>query len=247
MRSQEYIVLYYTMIDAFSRRLAMAGLVLVAGVAPVFADMDAPAGSVICRTNRTLVQSDGAWTLATAATTMPGGITISTNGTFRVNDGKTRLLQDGQVLRPDGNLLSPDGTIVPVIDHIAMAGSNVMVFRDGDGQPLTETFTLPDGSAINPDGSYTRSTERRSRLVDGQMVTLDGALIPGLDTIRFSNGKATVYKSGTLITLQAPNVIMGMYDGTRVSSDGLVTLPDGSIEQLTEGQIITVGGVRPDW
>jgi hypothetical protein len=40
---------------------------------------------------------------------------------------------------------------------------------------------------------------------------------------------------------------MGMYDGTRVRGDGLVTFPDGSTTQLADGQIITLAGVRADW
>jgi hypothetical protein len=178
---------------------------------------------------------------------MAGGIKVSTNGTFQVNAGKPRLLEDGQVLRPDGNLLNPDGSIVPVVDHIAMSGAAVTVFKDGVGTALSDPLTLPDGSVISPDGSYTRPGGRRSRLLDGQMLTLDGTLISGLDTIRFSNGKVVVYKAGSLLPLSSPNVIMGMYDGTRVSADGTVTFPDGHTMQLAEGQIITVAGVRGDW
>ena len=71
--------------------------------------------------------------------------------------------------------------------------------------------------------------------------------MPGLDTISFRNGKVVVYKSGALIPLSSPNIIMGMYDGTRVRGDGLVTSRDGTTSQLTEGQTITVEGVRAGW
>ena len=54
--------------------------------------------------------------------------------------GKTRHLQEGQLLRLDGYLLNPDGSIMPAFDHIAMSGPKVMVFRDGEGEALTDTL-----------------------------------------------------------------------------------------------------------
>ncbi len=202
---------------------------------------------VTCRTNRTLVQRGGEWTLLDSEMTMPGGIKVFTNGTFQINDGKARDLQEGQILRPDGNLLNPDGSIMPVFDHLAMSGATVKVFKDGKGQALTDTLILPDGTSINPDGTYARPNGRRSRLVDGQLLTLEGVPMPVLDTISFRNGKVVVYKSGALIPLPSPNVILGMYDGTRVGGDGLITFPNGTTSQMAEGETITVEGVRADW
>jgi hypothetical protein len=202
---------------------------------------------VTCRTNRTLLQRGSERALLEAKMTMPGGIEVFTNGTFRISQGKTRHLQEGQLLRLDGYLLNPDGSIMPAFDHIAMSGPKVMVFRDGEGEALTDTLVLPDGTGINPDGTYVRPNGRRSRLVDGQLLTLAGVAMGGLDTIRFINGKVIVYKSGALIPLQTPNVIIGMYDGTRVRGDGFITFRDGTTAQMAEGQTITVEGVRAGW
>jgi hypothetical protein len=76
---------------------------------------------------------------------------------------------------------------------------------------------------------------------------LEGASLAGLDTISFRNGKVVVYKTGAVIPLQSPAVIMGMYDGTRVRGDGFITFHDGTTTQLSEGQIITAPGVRASW
>jgi hypothetical protein len=179
--------------------------------------------------------------------TMPGGIKVLTNCTFRVNQGKARPLQEGQILRDDGFLLNPDGSIMPVQDHIAMSKGTVMVFKDGEGEALTTTLTLPDGTGINPDGSYVRSSGRRSRLADGQLLSLDGTPIRGLDTITMRNGSVVVYKSGALIPLESAVVIMGMADGTRVRGDGLITSPNGTTSQLVEGQTITMPGLLVGW
>ena len=229
------------------RVLAIIQVYLAANAGLLFAQANFATEGVTCRTNRSLVQHGAELTLLTAEMTMPGGIKVLTNGTFQVNGGKARLLKDGQIIRADGYLLNPDGSTMPVWDHFAMSGSTVKVFRDGEGEALTATLTLPDGSAINPDGSYVRPNGRRSRLVDGQLVTLAGASLNGLDTISLRNGRAVVYKAGTVIPVQSPTVIMGMYDGTRVRGDGLITFQDGTKAQLAEGQTITVTGLRAGW
>ena len=220
---------------------------LEANAVLLFAQANSSLEAVTCLTNRTLLQRGAGWTLLESPMTMPGGIKVFTNGTYQVNEGKNRHLEAGQLLRADGFLLNTDGSAMPAFDHIVMSNGKVMVFKDGEGEGLTTALTLPDGSIINPDGSYSRPYLRRSRLVDGQLLTLEGVPMPGLDTISFRNGKVVVYKSGALIPLSSPNIIMGMYDGTRVRGDGLVTSRDGTTSQLTEGQTITVEGVRADW
>jgi|SRR5208283_4586243 len=228
------------------RVLVIIQFFLEANAVLLFAQANSSTEGVTCLTNRTLLQRRGGWTLLESQMTMPGGITVFTNGTFRVNEGKTRHLEAGQILRADGILLNPDGSVMPVFDHIAMSNGRVTVFRDGEGEAQTDTLVLPDGTGINPDGTYARPG-RSSRLVDGQLLTLEGVPMRGLDTISFRNGKVVVYKSGALIPLPSPNVIMGMYDGTRVRGDGFITFPDGTTSQLTEGQTITVEGVQADW
>jgi hypothetical protein len=220
---------------------------LATNAVPLFAQANSSTEAVMCVTNRTLLQHGGEWTLLESRMTMPGSITVFTNGTFRVNEGKTRHLEAGQILRADGLLLNPDGSIMPVFDHIVMSNGKVMVFKDGEGEGLTTPLTLPDGSIINPDGSYTRPSGRRSRLVDGQLLTLEGASMKRWDTITLRNGQVVVYKSGVLIPLKSPYEVMGMYDGSRVRGDGLVTSKDGATSHLTEGQTIIVEGARADW
>ena len=229
------------------RGLVILQFFLAANAGMLCAQSNFSKEGVTCRTNRTLVQRGGEWTLLSSEMTMPGGIKVFTNGTFQVNDGKARHLEEGQILRPDGNLLNPDGSTMPVFDHLAMSGATVKVFKDGKGQALTDTLILPDGTSINPDGTYARPNGRRSRLVDGQLLTLEGVPMPVLDTISFRNGKVVVYKSGALIPLPSPNVIMGMYDGTRIGGDGSITFPNGTTAQMAEGETITVEGVRADW
>ncbi len=234
----------------FSRVLAICQFFVIANTDLLFAQTNSSAEAVTCRTNTSLVQRGGELTPLTEEITMPGGIRVFTNGTFRVKEGKTRLLKEGEILRADGYLLQPDGSVMPVFDHIAMSKGRVMVFKDGEGEALSAPLTVPDGSVINPDGSYWRpagSYGRRSRLAEGRLLTLEGASLGGLDTISLRNGKVVVHKSGTLIPLQSSNQTTAMNDGTRVRGDGLITSPGGATTQLTEGQTIAMPGVRVDW
>src|ERR1039457_1184128 len=112
------------------RGLVVIEFLLAANAGLLCAQSNFSTEGVTCRTNRTLLQRGSEWTLLKAEMTMPGGIEVFTNGTFRVNKGKARQLQEGQLLRPGGNLLDPDGSIMPVFDHIAMSGLRVMVFKD---------------------------------------------------------------------------------------------------------------------
>lgn len=220
---------------------------LAANAGLLFAQSNSATEGVTCRTNRTLLKRGGELSLLQDEMTLPGGIVVFTNGTFRINKSKERQLNEGQILRPDGYLLNPDGSIMPAFDHITMSGPKVMVFKDGQGEPLTDTLVLPDGTGINPDGSYVRGSGRRSRLVDGQLLTLEGASMRGLDTITLRDGRVVVCKSGRLIQLESPLQTMGMYDGSRVRGDGLITSRDGTTSKLAEGQTITVEGVRTEW
>jgi hypothetical protein len=232
------------------RTLAIYQFFVVANANLLFAQTNSSAEAVTCRTNTTLLQRGGELTPLTEELTMPGGIEVFTNGTFRVKEGKTRPLKEGQILRADGYLLEPDGSTMPVFDYIAMSKGRVMVFKDGEGEALSAALTLPDGSVINPDGSYWRpagSYGRRSRLAEGRLLTLEGAALAGLDTISLRNGKVVVYQSGAFISLQASNQVMGMHDGTRVQGDGFITFRDRTTTHLAEGQTITVPGLRTDW
>ena len=171
----------------------------------------------------------------------PFNVKVSTNGTFEVGGGRERQLREGQVIRRDGWLLDPSGSMQPVFDHVAMHAGQVVVVRDGQATPLTDTMVFPNDMNLAPDGSCRYQDGSRTRLMDGQLFRLDGTPIPSKDTITLKNGQVVVQRGGTLITLK-PIQIMGMNDGTHVRGDGFILKPDGTTMQLREGQTILVDG-----
>ena len=229
------------------RTVVIIQALLGASVSLAFAQDNYSGDTVTCRTNGTQFRQGGEYVPLTNTMTLARDIEVLTNCTFRVDKGKDRPLREGQILRADGFLLSSDGSIVPVRDHIEMNKGTVMVYKDGVGSALTATLTLPDGTGINSDGSYVRSSGRRSRLADGQLLTLDGTPIQGFDTISMHNGQVVVYKTGAVIPIESATVIVGMADGTRVRGDGLITSPTGTTSQLLEGQTLTTPALRRDW
>ncbi len=169
-------------------------------------------------------------------------ITVMTNGTFKVKDGKERALQEGQILSADGMLTSPDGSIVPVFDNILAKNGLSMITRDGETTPLASNFTLGDGRIITPDGYIIQRDGLRLKLLDGQMYQLDGKAILAKDSVTLREGKVWVQKDGAQFEVMPGRSLM-MNDGTKVLGDGTVVMTDGTQRKLAEGEILTLQGV----
>src|SRR5205823_1187113 len=95
---------------------------------------------------------------------LPHGIKVMTNGTFRVHNGKARPLVEGQVLGADGMLTSPDGTLRPVFDHIAFLKGQALLIKDGEPSALSADVELPDGRHITGDGYLLSKSGLRRKL-----------------------------------------------------------------------------------
>lgn len=173
---------------------------------------------------------------------LTSAIKVITNGTFTVNNGQPRKLAEGQVLDKQGMLTSPDGTVVPVLDHLTMRRGQVIVVRDGAESVLRQDMFLPDGVRVKPDGVIIRRDGRLRRLIDGQIVKLDGSVLAAQDTVTLRDGKVFVQRDGSQFPLEKARSIM-MNDGTKVFGNGQVIKADGEVVQLSEGQILKLEGV----
>jgi len=172
----------------------------------------------------------------------PGDILIKTNGAFKVSNGKLRQMREGQTIDAQGMLSSPDGSVVPVFDHITLKSGRVQIVRDGDSKPLTGELALPNGMKVLADGSLRGPGGSLRRLLDGQLLKLDGTAVGVTDTISLKDGKVVLFKDGGRLEVRRGQVI-AMSDGTRVSGDGSIVRPDGSKETLKDGDTIKIPGV----
>jgi len=222
-------------------RIICAFLLIIASALPLRAQTDSSVDGTTVKNGEVYTLHDGASEVLTNNLKLPFDIEVTTNGTFTVAHGKERKLADGQLLRSDGWLMNPNGSMQPVFDHVTMENGQVIVVRDGEAEKLTEPMRFPNNLTIAPDGSCNYPGSGPSRLADGQLFRLDGTAIPTKDTVTFKNGRVTVQKDGTLISL-APGEIMGMNDGTRLRGDGLIQMHDGTTTQLHEGQTILIAG-----
>lgn len=172
----------------------------------------------------------------------PNQVTVSTNGTFTVNNHPPRAFEEGQVLSTDGMLLSPDGRVEPVIDHVALTQGRTQFSVNGDPLPVAQDIPLGRDKVLTTDRALIGSDGSWMRVIDGQLFTPDGKSIPAVDTITLQNGNVIVQKEGTQLLIGNGRSMM-MNDGTKVFGDGQIVGSDGQVTQLTEGQIIMVQGV----
>jgi hypothetical protein len=124
-----------------------------------------------------------------------------------------------------------------------MLKGTLNLIKDGEAQRVSSEYKLGDGSIIQPDGTVRGSDRRLRRLLDGQIFKLDGSTLETTDTVTRIKGEIVLQKDGGRFTLR-PTQVIAMSDGTKVSGDGTVTMPDGSRVSLKEGEILRIEGVK---
>jgi hypothetical protein len=219
-------------------------LLLCLGLPASGADENQAPESATFKGGKVLIAKAGKLVETTNEVAIAGNVVINTNGVFKVGPGKARQMRESQTIDAQGMLTSPDGTVVPVFDHFVLRGGRVQVVQDGEAALLAREFALPDGSRVSPDGSMRGRDGRLTRLLDGQLMRLDGSAVPVTDTISLKDGKVVLFKDGGRVELKRGQVI-SMSDGTRVKGDGSMTRPDGSSVTLKEGETIKIPGVLP--
>jgi hypothetical protein len=224
---------------------ALPGLLLVclAHVAHAV-ETNKPIQRVLFQESKVIAVQDGKFLLATNDFGLGKDIAVMTNGTFVVRQGKARPFREGDALGADGMLTGADGSVVPVTDHIVLKLGRPMLVVDGEASPLTREYVLGDGTRIQPDATVIAPSGQRSRLLDGQLLKLDGSTLPSKDTVLLQNGKVNLHKDGSPLTLR-PDQTITMSDGTKVFGNGTMIKPDGTRVTLTEGEIVHIEGVAP--
>lgn len=198
--------------------------------------------SATFKAGKVMIPEAGKEVAATKDVMFPQDIVIKTNGAFKVANGKARQMREGQTIDAQGMLSSPDGSVVPVYDHLTLKSGRVQVVKDGEGKVLTAEYALPDGARISADGSIRGRDGRLHRLLDGQLLKLDGTPVGVTDTISLTSGKVVLFKDGGRVELRRGQV-MAMSDGTKVNGDGSVVRPNGTKVTLKEGDTIKIPGV----
>lgn len=217
-------------------------LLLIVGSTPLLQAQDSSSvDSVTAKSEKIYAVRGDQQAAITDNLKFPNDVEVSTNGTFKVADGKDRKLLEGQIILRDGWLLSPGGSFQPVFDHVVMKEARVYLVRDGVATALAQPMAFPNGLSVTPDGYCGYPDGRNMRLRDGQWFRLSGTSIPLKDAATLKNGQVVMQKDGSLIPLQ-PVQVMGMNDGTRVHGDGTIEKYGGPTFKLREGQTILIDG-----
>jgi len=219
---------------------AMAAWLGFAGLSAA-AETSAPADRVTFKAGKVLAPVEGRLVEATADISLPNSVVVQTNGVFTVGKGKSRQMREGQVIDAQGMLTSPDGSVVPVFDHITLRKGRVQIVTDGEVRILAGEQALPDGGKVLADGTVRRGGSMQ-RLLDGQLLRLDGSAVAVTDTISMTGGKVVLFKDGGKVDVRRGQVI-AMSDGTKVNGDGSVIRPNGARVVLKEGDTLKIPGV----
>jgi hypothetical protein len=197
---------------------------------------------VLKQDGKILIQRNGKTEEMGKAVALANHVAVATNGTFKVDGGKERKLQEGQAISRDGSLISSDGSVVPVVNHLIMQRGQVIVVIDGDAAPLSGNMAFPNGGVITGDGSFTGPDGRTIRLLDGQVFRMNGSPLAAKDTVTLRGGRVMVQKDGSLLSV-APTSSLMMNDGTKVLGEGALIKPDGERMALQEGEVVVIPGV----
>jgi hypothetical protein len=230
------------------RRIGSAGALFAVwagmtfGPAQTQAAENQPVDRVFGREGRTWVMQGGVTNRLETEFVFAAQITVMTNATFKVNTGKARTFKEGQVLLADGLLLNKDGSVGPAADHAVLKNGRAVVVRDGEASPVQDRLALGDGSSVTADGYRLKPGGASTRLLDGQILGLDGRSMPAKDTVLFVGGSVRGQKDGALYEVPPGRSLM-MNDGTKVFGDGALVTRSGAKRQLAEGEVLLIDGV----
>ena len=224
------------------KTLKFAGLSLVVSFSLIAAPMTG-VEKVQFRDNKVFAWQNGAVLEVVKEVALPFDILVQTNGTFTVNGGKQRRLEEGEMLGRDGMLLKPDGSILAMMDHVTMNRGQVLRSEDGEAAAPRDVIQLGDGTTLRPDRKIISPQGNASWLLDGELLQPEGGTLPARDTITMQNGRVMVQKDGSMLVLD-PTRSITMNDGTKVLGDGtVISFLTGDQTKLAEGQVFVIEGV----
>jgi hypothetical protein len=197
----------------------------------------------VARKGLTYAIKQGATNLLDKPVKLAASVQLQTNAVFQVGKGKERTLREGQILLADGFLMGMDGSLAPVFDHYAMRNGEFRVCRDGVESRVASPVLLPSGDRIDSTGWIRRPNGSSTRLIDGELLALNGQPLPSWDVVSKLDGQLRIQKEGALVVVPSGRSLM-MNDGTKVLTDGTLVSSSGSIRGLSVGEYVLLPGVR---
>jgi hypothetical protein len=174
---------------------------------------------------------------------LPDGSKVQTNGVLVfAGAGGERKLAEGRKLTMDGFYLNGE-LLVPLADHLLAQAGRAVIYRDGQPSPVSGEVVLGNGTRVQDNVMVVRPNGQRFRMQDGQQFTLTGTPLPAFDHIMNVGGRVLIQKEGSIIQVE-PRRTLVMNDGTRVTGAGEIATRDDRKFTLTDGQRLTLPGIR---
>jgi hypothetical protein len=130
-----------------------------------------------------------------------------------------------------------------VFDHYAMRNGEFRVCREGVESRVASPILLPSGERIDSAGWIRRPNGSSTRLIDGELMALNGQPLPSWDLVSKPDGQLRIQKEGALVVVPTGRSLM-MNDGTKVLTDGTLLSPSGDRRTLSMGEYVLLPGVR---
>jgi len=132
-------------------------------------------------------------------------------------------------------------------DGFTMRHNQMMITENGVTKVMVDDLRLQNGTEVRTDGVVIPEGGPRFVLNEGDRLAFDGALTRAGEGAAAAVSNGIAMKAGqVLITKNGDtSVLKGevtLNDGTKVSSDGTVTSPDGKKLKLNDGDSISMDG-----
>lgn len=124
---------------------------------------------------------DGKMVMMYEDMTLANGCIVSSDGTLKTKDGKTRMLLNGDVIDMKGKMTSKkvkDDRWVKnhkkMKDHVTMRGGKMMLMKNGELFVIDKNMKLANGTVVTPNGTINMKDGSTMQMKNGDQIFMDG-------------------------------------------------------------------------
>lgn len=136
---------------------------------------------VLMKDGKVMLIKDGKMVMMYEDMTMANGTVVSSDGTIKTKDGKTRMLLNGDIIDMKGKITSKkvkeDRWVKnhkKMKDHVTMKGGKMMLMKKGELFIIDKNMKLSNGTVVTPNGTINLIDGSSMRMKNGDQIFMDG-------------------------------------------------------------------------